>query len=100
MTHDPVHALYFAAGTLYFVIAFYFSFKNYITTKHDGFWFFILLFTFSMTAVMVAGALWSGELADTNNIHAYYDIFFLMASIFLFTAAYTIHKDHHKIKVF
>jgi TRAP-type mannitol/chloroaromatic compound transport system permease small subunit len=53
-----------------------------------------------MTGVMVAGVLSSANLADPNNIHAYYDTFFLMASIFLFTAAYTIHKEHHKIKVF
>jgi hypothetical protein len=100
MTHNPVHALYFVFGVLYFVLAFYFVFKNYLTTKHDGFWFFLLLFTFSMTGVMVAGALSSAQLADPNNIHAYYDTFFLMASIFLFTAAYTLHKEHHKIKVF
>ncbi len=100
MTHNPVHALYFAFGALYFVLAVYFAFKNYRTTNHDGFWFFMLLFTFSMTGVMVAGALSSANLADPDNIHAYYDIFFLMASIFLFTAAFTIHKEHHKIKVF
>lgn len=100
MTHDPSHAIFFAVGILYFVLGGYFSLRNYQMTKHEGFWFFLLLFSISMTGMAVAGTLWSAELADPHSIQADYYSFFLMASIFLFTATYTIHKKHHKIKVF
>jgi hypothetical protein len=100
MTHNPVHAIYLGAGAIYFAGAMYYAFKNYQITKHDGFWFFMVLFTASMTGVMVAGTLWSANIVSDTSIHPYYDNLFLIASLFLFVATYTLNKKHHKVKVF
>ncbi len=100
MVNDLTQALYFGAGALYFALAFYFAFKNYRTTKHDGFWFFTALFSLVMTGAMVAGSLWNAEIVSEDALHAYHDMLFLIAAIMLFVAAYTLHKEHHKIKVF
>ncbi|RMF89978.1 MAG: hypothetical protein D6733_05045 [Methanobacteriota archaeon] len=59
-----------------FLLSFYLS-RNYQITKHDGFWFFMALFTAGMTGVMVAGS-------------TYIPILFLIASASLFTATYTL----------
>ncbi len=100
MVSDPTQALYFGAGALYFAMAFYFAFKNYLTTKHDGFWFFTVLFSLAMTGSMIAGTLWNAKIVSEDAVHPYHDILFLIAAIMLFVAAYTLHKEHHKIKVF
>jgi len=100
MTHDPVHAVYLGAGAVYFLLAFYYAFRSYQITGHDGFWFFTMLFAASMTGVMISGVLWSLKLVTDMEIHPYYDNFFLLASVFLFVSAYTLSKKHHHIKVF
>jgi formate hydrogenlyase subunit 3/multisubunit Na+/H+ antiporter MnhD subunit len=100
MTHDPYHSLYFVAGGLYFALATYFSIRNYEMTDKDGFWFFMTFFSLSMTGVMIAGGLWSLEVLAENIIHPYYDIFFLVASILLLDATYTLSKKQHKVRTF
>jgi hypothetical protein len=100
MTHDPSHTLFFGAGILYFALAGYFSLRNYQMTKQEGFWFFIMLFSLSMTGVMIAGVLWSSGLVNGETIHPYHDILFLISSIMLLDATYTLHKKHHDVKIF
>ena len=100
MTHDPTHAIYLGAGALYFGGAFYFALKNYQTTKHDGYWFFMTLFSLSLTGAMIAGVLWSTELVSDEGVHPYYDTLFLLSAFFLFAGTYALSKKHHKVKVF
>jgi hypothetical protein len=100
MTHDISHSIYLLAGAIYFTGALYFAFKNYQHTNHDGYWFFMILFTMSMIGVMVSGTLWSFEKVSEPTIHPYYDILFLIASIFIFVGAYTLNKEHHEVSVF
>jgi predicted membrane channel-forming protein YqfA (hemolysin III family) len=100
MTHDPSHTIWFLAGVVYFALAAYFSFRNYKMTHHEGYWFFMFLFSLSMLGVMVSGTLWSSRAVEEDIIHAFHDIFFLIASILLLDATYTLHKKEHRVKVF
>jgi hypothetical protein len=100
MSHDPYHAIFFGSGILYFLIGFYFAYKNYNRTDHEGFWFFSMLFSLAMSGVMIAGTLWSTEIVTEQNAIPFHESLFLIASIFLLTATYTLNKKQHKVKVF
>jgi hypothetical protein len=88
------------AGAIYFAGALYFAVRNYQHTNHDGYWFFMILFSMSMIGVMISGTLWSFGIVNEPTIHPYYDTLFLIGSIFLFVGAYTLNKKHHEVKVF
>lgn len=100
MVSETTQALYFGAGSLYFAIAFIFAFKKYKATGHEGFWFFMVLFTIAMADALAAGAIGKLNVISEDVIRPYHGILFLIASIMLFTATYTLHKKHHDIKIF
>jgi hypothetical protein len=100
MTHDPSHAFYLASAAIYFIIATYFSIRNYLLTKHEGFWFFMSLFSITMAGSMISGTLWSAGIISEDMIHPFYDILFLISAAFLFVGTYTLHKKHHEVKIF
>ncbi len=100
MTHDPSHTVFFIFGALYFGLAFYFAYRNYQMTKGEGYWFFMNLFAIGMTAAMIAGILWSARMVEEEAISALFESFFLIASLFLFVAAYTLSKKEHKVAVY
>jgi len=98
MGHDPTHAVYMIVGALYFAIATIFAFMIYQKTKHDGFWFFILLASFGLTIMLLS------NFAEMIGIIPYGEVLksliFTVVPVLFFAATYTLTKKHHDERLF